>query len=157
MTNGRAFFNQLGAGVTALTVAAGILAAIVSGATMAAAVFIVGFAVLVPLLSVRPGHSPEAVERWLDVAERAEGRSDGRRSADPLETLRERYARGELDDREFEEQLERLVATDAIPDHAIRDRTAEADSTERTEDDTRRDAGIPSDAERERELGRSPR
>ncbi len=44
---------------------------------------------------------------------------DGKRTADPLETLRERYARGEIGEAEFERGLERLLETeDGVPERA---------------------------------------
>lgn len=116
------------AGVTAVTtLSAGILAAIFLGGTEAAVVFVVGWLLLVPLFGILSGAgvgtTPEEVERWMDVAERAEEMDESEESDDenPLELLRNRYARGEIDDVEFEERLERLVATEEIPPGAISD------------------------------------
>jgi uncharacterized membrane protein len=47
-------------------------------------------------------------------SESADGRSQHDRD-DPLATLRERYARGEIDDVEFERRVERLVETEDGP------------------------------------------
>ena len=120
-------FETLAAATAVTTLAAGILVAIFLGGTEAAVVFVVGWLLLVPLFGVLSGAgvgtTPEEVERWMDVAERAERMEEGDESADenPLELLRDRYARGEIDDVEFERRVERLVATEEIPPGAISD------------------------------------
>jgi uncharacterized membrane protein len=58
----------------------------------------------------------------LDDILAAAGVETGDADEDPLETLRDRYARGELTDDEFERKLERLVETE---DGVSRERVTE--------------------------------
>ena len=104
--------NRAVAVVTLLVLGAGFLAMFlgVSGFWM---VWVLGFAVLVPLLSVLLGVEDDSES---DVEQRGKTEvetSDGR---DALETLRDRYARGELTDEQFERKLERLLETETIED-----------------------------------------
>lgn len=122
-------FEALAAIAAVVTLPVGLLAAIFLGVIEAAVVFVVGWLLLVPLFGVvsealgGEESDAEEVERWLDVAERAKTMKDEEGGAtsneNPLETLRERYARGALDDDEFEARLERLVATEEIPPEAL--------------------------------------
>jgi hypothetical protein len=102
-----------------VTLPLGILAAIFVSTTAAVVVFVVGWLLLTPATAVLSGPSP-----WLDddienlVGERVnEARQEGsgeRRSKDPVETLRERYARGEIDEVELERRLDALLETEAV-------------------------------------------
>jgi len=57
-----------------------------------------------------------------DDATAEDAAADGADREDPVETLKQRYARGELDEVEFERRLERLVALDGVEvDDATRD------------------------------------
>ena len=116
-------FETLAGVAAVVTLPAGILAAMFVGGTAAGVVFVVGWLLLVPLFGMLSDRatSPEEVNEWVEVAEAAQDLDDGDTSEDPLEALRERYARGELDEAEFERKLERLVATEEIPDHAVSD------------------------------------
>lgn len=91
-------------------------------------VLIVGYAAVVPLVQTLFGEDEEEYD--ADADDDAEwshwwGREkkpkpstkpDGDEAGDPLETLRERYARGELTDEQFERKLERLLETETIED-----------------------------------------
>ena len=71
-------------------------------------VFVVGFAVVLPLVAIALGESDEAA---ADAA--APARTDGEsRGEAPLDRLKRRYAEGELTDEEFERRLERLLETE---------------------------------------------
>lgn len=102
------------AGLAAVgTLPAGILAALFLGLTEAAVVFVVGWLLLVPVFGVLDdavGSDDES------ASERNEASVEG---DDPLEALKARYARGEIDEAEFEARLERLVAADEIPPEAV--------------------------------------
>jgi len=64
-------------------------------------VWVLGFAVVLPAVSI-------VVDAYLD----ADGDADEEAGDDPLEALRERYANGELTEAEFERKLERLLETE---------------------------------------------
>jgi len=104
--------------IAVLTLPLGILAGWTVGFEAAAVVFVVGWLALVPGLGI--------LREWLgsddDLAARAGAVTD---DEDPLETLRERYARGEIGDEEFERRLEELVATEEGPERPGRDRERE--------------------------------
>ena len=78
-------------------------------------VFVVGFAVLTPLVAVLFGSDDE---EW-DATEAAGATTEDAPAdskADALETLRDRYARGELSEAQFERKLERLLGTETLED-----------------------------------------
>ena len=91
-------------------------------------VFVIGFAVLVPLVKVasdargrgrtdddRPPAERETAASPTDsVGEAGEDEPGSKRDA--LETLRRRYAEGELSDEEFERKLENLLETETLED-----------------------------------------
>lgn len=119
-------FDTLVAITAVATLPIGLLAGLFLGLTEAAVVFVIGWLLLTPVFGILSGQygglDPDEVEQWTTVAERARTlQDDGEPSTDeetPLETLRERYARGEIDESEFEQQIERLVATEEIPPEA---------------------------------------
>lgn len=85
------------------TLPAAALAGLFVGAQAAAVVAIVGWLFLVPVLGIL---SEEVLVEADEPAEPA--------TQDPLEELRERYARGDIDDLEFERRLERLLETEDV-------------------------------------------
>ena len=101
------------------------------------AVLIVGYAAFVPLVALLYGDESdrtEWVEDWWGDSWWGESDEEVREEQsssvepatnrrDALETLRERYARGELTDEQFERKLDRLLDTETIED--IEDRTRE--------------------------------
>lgn len=105
--------------IAVLTLPVGILVGLTVGFDAAAVVFVVGWLALVPGLGV--------LREWLgedeDLATRAGAVTE--EEEDPLETLRERYARGEIGDEEFERRLEELVATEEGPERPRGDRERE--------------------------------
>jgi uncharacterized membrane protein len=99
--------------VTGLTllVAFGLMAAGVSGFWIA---FPVGFGGVLPL-----------AVGLARLSQRADDENEDTSSEDdPIATLRERYARGELTDAEFERRVEHLLETESIDDHAVISETA---------------------------------
>jgi hypothetical protein len=109
-----------------VTLPLGILAAIFVNLPAAAAVFVVGWLLLTPASAIlfgppTPGPSwagdevDELVqERMKEEMEEAIGETDGRSSADPVEELRNRYARGEIDELELERRLDALLETEDV-------------------------------------------
>jgi uncharacterized membrane protein len=92
--------------------ATGVLAMLILGAGLTAlflpglspvpfwVIFIVGYAVVLPLFAI------------LYEGDEDTDPSEGTPDESPLETLKRRYANGELSDEEFERRLERLLETE---------------------------------------------
>lgn len=96
-------------------------------------VFAVGYAGVVPLVATlsKGDVSEDVTGLWTDD----DGDPEDAAEADPLETLRERYARGELSEAQFERKLEQLLDTETIED--VEDaRLERADPTTAGEFDT---------------------
>jgi len=83
----------------------------------ALAVFFVGYMLVVPALALLTGLVAvgSVPDYWTDESDESTPRSDSGSAdaeADPLDRLRERYARGEIGDAEFERRVEELVHSD---------------------------------------------
>jgi hypothetical protein len=129
-----------------LVVGAGLLA-LFAGVSSFWLIFVLGFVVVVPLVALLFGDEKERAEwwdswwgeesdweEWFGTKEDWFGststtaetdthpESSGR---DALETLRNRYARGDLTDEQFERKLERLLETDTIENAEDRQRAKE--------------------------------
>jgi uncharacterized membrane protein len=112
-------------------------------------VWVLGFAVLVPMLAVLLGVDDEDEPQTEPAGSRSRNHDDaeyrGRdpSGADALETLRERYARGDLTDEQFERKLDRLLETETIEDvedahrRAKTGRTGARDGTAGVDDEPR--------------------
>lgn len=72
-------------------------------------VWVIGFAVVVPLLAILFGDEEENEQTQVHEVRPSTSETD-----DALAVLRERYARGEINDAEFEQQLERLLESESI-------------------------------------------
>ncbi|QCC48807.1 SHOCT domain-containing protein [Halobellus limi] len=100
-------------------------------------VFVIGYAVVVPLVSLLRGRKagPDSARRENRSSPRSETadleRSDSDDVDEALERLRDRYARGDLSEEQFERKLEVLLETDTpenARERAVRRRTdGEAD------------------------------
>ena len=85
---------------------------------------LVGYFVVVPLVALLFGDEEDRREWWEDEESEAAESSGADSSSsnepptnrDALETLRDRYARGELTDAQFEHKLERLLETETLED-----------------------------------------
>ena len=81
--------------------------------------FIVGWLLLVPptavLFGLTNAEKRQEFEAWKQTADRF-GDEDGQTAttADPVATLRDRYARGEIGEAEFERRLEALLETEDV-------------------------------------------
>jgi len=71
-------------------------------------VFVIGFAVVVPLVDTLFGE-----EEAADEPDRPAPDAAPTSKQDALDTLRDRYARGDLSDAEFERKVERLLETES--------------------------------------------
>ena len=110
-----------------LTLPVGLLTGLFVGLSEGAAVFVIGWLLIVPALSWLESALPFDWPSWGEA-------SDDEESTDPLAELKSRYARGEIDDAEFESRVERLVAADEAPADALADGPTDADgSVEQTE------------------------
>lgn len=151
MATGRALLRALPAVAAVGTLPVGILAGLFAGLEAAVVVFLVGWLLLVPLGGVLSQHLLGERETRAGVVDAMEGMireeietderaGESEPERDPIETLRERYAAGEIDDVEFERRLEDLVATEgvevppevdvAVAEDAGIESTAEAESTD---------------------------
>ena len=108
----------------------GIVSLLVTGLWMAALftgvenwwiVLIIGYAVVLPLAGILFDED-EVSEAWTGDRETAEqtqsasGSSGTASDETPLESLRRRYAEGELTDEQFERKLDRLLETETLED-----------------------------------------
>ena len=84
------------------------------------AVLLVGYIVVVPMVALLFGDEDDVREWWdedeIDFDSLDDTTNDGGTTRDALETLRSRYAAGELTDEQFERKLERLLETETIED-----------------------------------------
>ncbi|MWV39412.1 SHOCT domain-containing protein [Natrialba sp. INN-245] len=104
--DGEAPIELIAAGaVTTLTLLVG-FGLLFAGVRFFWVTYIVGFAGVFPL-------AVGCARAYRLRLRREETDATAREHADPLAELRERYARGELTDEEFDRRLERLLATDS--------------------------------------------
>ncbi|MBX0295892.1 SHOCT domain-containing protein [Haloarcula nitratireducens] len=100
------------------------LAALFTGQDWWLGFMLFGYVVLVPLTALLFGDRNEMEEwwddRWGESADTTPERDT--ETDDALSTLRERYARGELTDEQFERKLENLLETDTLEDLEDRER-----------------------------------
>ncbi|MEZ3116708.1 SHOCT domain-containing protein [Halobaculum sp. MBLA0147] len=122
---------------------------------------IVGYAVVLPLVGILAGEDTDA-DDWVDLgdsqsADTSERRrtehdeADGGSTKDALETLRERYARGELTEQQFERKLDRLLETESVEDAEAYRRRARRDVDGPEPRETTDAADRGDERERERE------
>lgn len=80
--------------------------------------FVFGWVVLTPLAGMLSSDENAVVEHADgEAAARTTGAGeDGDSTKDALETLRDRYARGELTEEQFERKVERLLETETVED-----------------------------------------
>lgn len=84
------------------------------------AIFAIGFAVVVPLVAIleqryRESRAPAAPTE-SELRREETDRSDDEEFGDALARIRDRYARGELSDEQFERKLELLLETETPED-----------------------------------------
>ena len=117
------------------------LTAMFTGQEWWLAALFIGYFVVVPIVALLFGDEDDVSEWWDDnwgdgdwsggdwsgtwTGEKDEDEPAESNNRDALETLRERYARGELTDEQFERKLERLLDTETlenVEDRAKRER-----------------------------------
>lgn len=81
------------------------------GGPLIPAIFILGIFVTIPLVLLFGEDFPLVESESADEESAAS-------AGDPLATLRERYATGEIGEEEFERKLDRLLETEALEDRA---------------------------------------
>lgn len=100
----------------------GIVSVLVTGVWLAGAVtgqswwlpfMLVGYVVVVPIVELLFGDD-ESVGDWRNEEE--EDQSGETEQTDALATIRDRYARGELTEEQFERKLEQLLETETLED-----------------------------------------
>jgi uncharacterized membrane protein len=115
--------------------AVGIASTVVTGVWLAAlflgfdwwlAALLFGYVVVVPVVAMLFGDDEDDDDEWWNdlwgearekIREIEEGDGEARPTDEtPLETLRRRYAEGELTDEQFERKLERILETETLED-----------------------------------------
>ena len=112
--------------ITSMVVTALWMGGLLTGQDWWLAALIVGYAAVLPLVATLFGDREEVGEYWnggptlpgqTDSESRSEPTGD-ETTADALDSLRDRYARGELTDEQFERKLDRLLETETVEDAA---------------------------------------
>lgn len=110
--------NELWMLVGVLTVALMVLAGMLGLEGLSGAISVLGFLLFAPLFLF---WGEEIADLLFEPPESSDGEqaagdetADDEADADPLEELKEQYALGHVDEREFEERLERLLALDEV-------------------------------------------
>jgi uncharacterized membrane protein len=98
------------------------MAALFTGQPWWLAALLVGYIVVVPLTALLFGDEDDVSEWWDDEESvSVDASATDQEQLDALQTLRERYARGEITDEQFERKVERLLETETLED--VEDRT----------------------------------
>lgn len=106
--------------IAVATLPVGILTGMFVGLDTAAVVFVVGWLLLTPGVAILFDTDSETDDEPVESA----------RASDPIDQLRSRYAAGEIDEVEFERQLETLLETEDVDST---DETAVGETIERLE------------------------
>ena len=111
------------------------LAALFTGQEWWLPFMLVGYIMVVPLTALLLGDQEDIKEWWENdddsTAKSQETTTETTSQDDALETLRERYARGELTDEQFERKVEQLLEIETIEDVEERVQERPADHPER--------------------------
>lgn len=107
-------------GVVSMLVTAIWMGALFTGQEWWLAALLVGYIGVVPLTGILFGDE-EVREQWAEHGAPKQSSTD--EEDDALETLRQRYARGDLTEEQFERKLEQLLETETREDAAERVRS----------------------------------
>jgi uncharacterized membrane protein len=122
-------------GITSILVTAAWMGALFTGQEWWLAALLVGYVAVVPLVAILFGDREDVAEYWdgdatlpgeTDDESTAES-ADEETTTDALASLRDRYARGELTDEQFERKLDRLLETETLEDAVAYREQAERD------------------------------
>jgi len=121
--------EKLTASVSVLTLGVGLLA-LFAGVENWWMIFVVGWAVVTPLVAILFDVDDEKEEAATRETPESAATTT---TSDALETLRDRYARGELSEEQFERKVERLLETETVEDarDSLAGRTAAGREQER--------------------------
>jgi hypothetical protein len=144
-------FRENVVGITSILVTGIWMAGLFTGQDWWLPALLVGYVAVLPLVAILFGDEEEASE-WLDdgngnASERSTERddvqspqTDGASTDRALQTLRQRYANGELTEAQFERKLERLLEVETVEDlermggatdiETVADDSLRADSTD---------------------------
>ncbi|WP_049980794.1 SHOCT domain-containing protein [Halolamina rubra] len=115
-------------GIVSTLVTAVWLGAMATGQDWWLAAMLVGYVALVPVTAILFGDEEDRAE-WLGENEHRASESEQREDEEtPLETLRRRYAEGELSEAQFERKLDQLLETETMENaeaYARRERETE--------------------------------
>jgi len=129
-------------GIVSMLVTGIWLAALFTGQEWWLAFMLFGYIVVVPAVAILSGDEDDVTE-WVDrEGEDATAETENESQEDALGTLRNRYARGELTDEQFERKVEQLLETETLEDVEARKRRAREEESE---------SGRGRERERERE------
>ncbi|MFC7231260.1 SHOCT domain-containing protein [Saliphagus sp. GCM10025308] len=119
--------------VAIVTFALAGLAGVAGLGGLAGAITIVGWFLLTPVFLFWDEELAAIVFESDEPARGGDERAR-QREYDPLERLKDRYARGEIDDAEFERRLDRLVEADDTIERVDRGRAAGRDDPDRPDE-----------------------
>jgi len=125
-------------GIVSVLVTGTWLVALLTGQSWWLPFMLFGYIVLVPVTAMLFGDEEDIEEWWDDDVDPTESsettEQEESNEGSALETIRERYARGELTDEQFERKLERLLETETLEDVEQRHRDTQAVEKPRSPD-----------------------
>ncbi|MFB6236701.1 MAG: SHOCT domain-containing protein [Halopenitus sp.] len=121
-------------GIVSVVVTATWLAAMFTGQDWWLEFMLVGYIAVVPIVAVLFGDEEDRAEWWSDGEQNDESASEESAESDrrdALQTIRNRYARGDLTEEQFERKLETLLETETLEDVKGRDSITSGDEQPR--------------------------
>lgn len=108
------------------------------------AALIVGYAFVLPVVAILFGDEEDIEEYWdgdatLSTTESSDQTDEEPSTTDALDTLRDRYARGDLTEEQFERKLDRLLETETVENASEYRQRAEREREKKRERETERE------------------